>query len=78
MRWLVSITDSMDVNWLEIWEMMEDREPGMLQFTMSQTLRHDLVTGQQQLPPPEQEAVGSKHAAMSSHLNSVSDFPCPT
>ena len=50
----------------------------MLQFTMSQTLRHDLVTGQQQLPPPEQEAVGSKHAAMSSHLNSVSDFPCPT
>ena len=25
MRWLVSITNSMDVNWLEIWEMMEDR-----------------------------------------------------
>ena len=50
----------------------------MLQFTMSQTLRHDLVTGQQQPPPPEQEAVGSKNAAMSQDLNSVLDFPCPT
>ena len=25
MRWLVSITDSMEVNWFEIWEIMEDR-----------------------------------------------------
>ena len=43
MRWLESITDSMDMN-LSRWT----REPGVLQSMGLQRVRYDLVTEQQQ------------------------------
>ena len=47
MRWLDSITDSMDMNLSKFWGMVE--EPGMLQSMGSQKAGHSLVTeGQQQ------------------------------
>ena len=33
--------DSMDVSLSELWELVMNREPGMLQFMGSQRVRHD-------------------------------------
>ena len=41
MRWLDSITDSMDMNLSKLGEMEEDREPGVLQSMGSQRVGHD-------------------------------------
>ena len=41
MRWLVSITDSMDMNLSKLWEMVMTEKPGVLQFMGSQRPRHD-------------------------------------
>ena len=48
MRWLNSITDSTDMNLSKLWEIVEDREPGVLQSLGSQRVRHNLVAEQQQ------------------------------
>ena len=41
MRWLNSITYSMDMNLSKLWEIVKDREPGVLQSMGSQRVRHD-------------------------------------
>jgi len=48
MRWLDSITDPMDMNLNKLWEIRRTEELGILQFTGSQRVGHDLVAEQQQ------------------------------
>ena len=47
MRWLDGITDAMDMNLGKPWEMVRDREPGVLQSMGSQRVGHNWVTEQQ-------------------------------
>ena len=48
MPWVGSITDSMDMNLGKLWEVLKDRESGMLQSLGLQSTGHDLATEQQQ------------------------------
>ena len=48
MTWLDSITDSMDMNLSKLQEIVEDREPGVLQSIWSQRVGHDSATEHQQ------------------------------
>ena len=41
MRWLDGITDSMDMSLSKLWEMVKDREAGVLQSMGSQRVGHD-------------------------------------
>ena len=46
MRLLDSIMDSVDMNLSKLGKVVEDREPGVLQFMELQRAGHDLANGQ--------------------------------
>ena len=52
MRWLDSITNSMDVNFSRLWKMLKDRGGWCATIHESQRVKQDLATEQQQPPPP--------------------------
>ena len=41
MRWLDGITDSMDISLSKLWEIVKDREAGVLQSVGSQRVGHN-------------------------------------
>ena len=47
MSWLDSITDSMDMNFSKLWEIVEDRGTRCVTIRGLQRVRHDLATEQQ-------------------------------
>ena len=49
MRWLGCVTNSMIMDLSKLWEIVKDREAGVLQFMGSQGVRHHLETEQQMI-----------------------------
>ena len=51
------ITDSMDMSLVKLWEMVKDRNPGMLHFMGSQSVGHNWMTEKQKGPPENKYSV---------------------
>ena len=49
MKWLDSITDKVDMSLSKLWEIVKDREAGVLQSMGSQRVGRELATEKQQL-----------------------------
>ena len=49
MKWLDSITDKVDMSLSKLWEIVKDREAGVLQSMRSQRVGRELATEKQQL-----------------------------
>ena len=48
MRWLDSITDSVNINLSKLWEAVKDRKPGVLQSIGLERVGNNRMTKQQQ------------------------------
>ena len=46
-KWLDGVTDTKDMTLSKLWEIVKDRNPGVLQSMGSQKVRRDLVAEQQ-------------------------------
>ena len=49
MRWLGSLTDSMDMNLSKLWEIVKDSGTWSVESLVSQKVGHDLVTEQERV-----------------------------
>ena len=60
MRWLECITNLVDMNLSKLWEIVEDREPGVLQSMGSLRVGHDLAANKN---------IFCIHSAVDTHLD---------